>query len=126
MRVSGKNILVVDDSSTNIVLLNAVLAQYGYNVISAFNAREAYKLVDKHKPDLILLDLLMPEISGFDFLEKIKKDKHLKQIPVVIVSAIGSSENIKETKKLGAVEFISKPVDIEELLGTITKLLQRS
>jgi len=122
-RVSDKKILIVDDSSTNVVLLNAVLAQHGYEVISALNAREAYKLVDKQKPDLILLDLLMPEISGFDFLEKIKKDQSLKDVPVVIVSAIGTKENIRQTKKMGAVHFISKPVNVDEVLNTVSRLL---
>ncbi|MCD6202101.1 MAG: response regulator [Bacteroidales bacterium] len=121
--MSDKNILVIDDSSTNVVLLNAVLAQHGYEVISALNAHEAYKLIDKHKPDLILLDLLMPEISGFDFLENIKKDQSLKDIPVVIVSAVGTKENIRQTKKMGAVHFISKPVNVNELLNTVSLLL---
>ncbi len=121
--MSDKNILVIDDSSTNVVLLNAVLAQHGYEVLSALNAQEAYKLVDKQKPDLILLDLLMPEISGFDFLENIKKDETLKDIPVVIVSAVGTKENIRQTKKMGAVHFISKPVNVNELLNTVGRLL---
>ena len=121
--MSEKNILVIDDSSTNIVLLNAVLVQRGYKVTSALNAQEGYKLVNKEKPDLILLDLLMPEISGFDFLETIKQDKKLRHIPVVIVSAIGTEKNIEETKKLGAVHFISKPVNVDELLSTVNHLL---
>ncbi len=121
--MSEKNILVVDDSSTNVVLLNAVLAQHGYEVISALNAKEAYRIVNKQKPDLILLDLLMPEISGFDFLEKIKKDQKLKNIPVVIISAVGTKENINQTRRMGAIHFISKPVNVDELLNTVGKLL---
>ncbi len=121
--MSEKNILVIDDSSTNVVLLNAVLAQHGYEVTSALNAQEAYKLVDRQKPDLILLDLLMPEISGFDFLEQIKKDRDLQDIPVVIVSAVGTKENIRQTMEMGAVHFISKPVNVDELLNTVSRLL---
>jgi len=117
--------LVIDDSSTNIVLLNAVLIQNGYEVITALNAKEAFHLLEKESPDLILLDLLMPEISGFDFLDDIKHDQKLKDIPVVIVSAVGSKENIHLTKKLGAVSFISKPIDIDQLLATVTQLLEQ-
>ncbi len=119
-----EKILVIDDSSTNVVLLNAVLLQYGYEVITAFSAKEAFRLLDKESPDLILLDLLMPEISGFDFLGEIKKKKKLKNIPVVIVSAVGSKENVSLTQELGAVSFINKPVNIEELLNTVTGLLR--
>ncbi len=119
-----KKILVIDDSSTNVVLLNAILLQRGYEVITAFSAREAFRLLEKGSPDLILLDLLMPEVSGIDFLEQIKQKKALKNIPVVIVSAVGSKENVSITHELGAVSFINKPVNIEELLNTVSGFLQ--
>ncbi len=123
MGKSKKKILAIDDSSTNIVLLNAVLMQEGYEVMTAFSAKEAYKLLEDESPDLILLDLLMPEISGIDFLERIKGDDVLRDIPVVIVSAVGTKENISLTQELGAVSFINKPVNIHELLTTIRGLL---
>jgi DNA-binding response OmpR family regulator len=119
-----KKILVIDDSSTNIVLLNAILLQHGYDVLTAFSAKEAYKLLENESPDLILLDLLMPEISGIDFLEEIKKQSNLRNIPVVIVSAVGSKENISLTRELGAVSFISKPVNIDELMEQVSGLLK--
>ncbi len=119
-----KKILAIDDSSTNIVLLNAVLAQEGYEVLSASSAVEAYQLLEEHAPDLILLDLLMPEVSGFDFLENIKRKEALRKIPVVIVSAVGTKENISLSREMGAVSFISKPIDVSELIKTIRNLLQ--
>jgi len=119
-----KKILVIDDSSTNIVLLNAVLLQYGYEVLAAFSAKEAFKLLENESPDLILLDLLMPDISGIDFLEEIKKKQELRNIPVVIVSAVGNKENISITRELGAVSFITKPVNIEELIRKVSGLLK--
>lgn len=118
-----RKILVVDDSSTNVVLLNAVLEQNGFEVASALNVREAYKYLKKKKPDLILLDLLMPVTSGFEFLEEIKGSDNMKDIPVVIVSAVGTRKNKEQTKNLGAVSFISKPVNIDELLTTVRELL---
>jgi len=66
-------ILVVDDSTTNVVLLEAILDEKGYQIETALNAKEAYSIIEKETPDLILLDLLMPKISGFDFLEEIRK-----------------------------------------------------
>jgi two-component system cell cycle response regulator DivK len=68
-------ILVVDDSTTNVVLLEAILDEKGYQIETALNAKEAYNIIDKQTPDLILLDLLMPKISGFDFLEEIRKNE---------------------------------------------------
>ncbi|NOY36091.1 MAG: response regulator [Chlorobi bacterium] len=118
-----REILVVDDSSTNVVLLNAVLEQYGFRVSTALNVREAHRYLEKKKPDLILLDLLMPVTSGFEFLEEIKGTDHMKDIPVVIVSAVGTRENKEQTKNMGAVSFISKPVNINELLTTVRELL---
>jgi len=63
-------ILIVDDSTTNQVLLEAILQEEGYETVTAFGAKEAFKLIEKHRPKLILLDLLMPEVSGFDFLTR--------------------------------------------------------
>ncbi|NJM15634.1 MAG: response regulator [Bacteroidales bacterium] len=72
-------ILIVDDSTTNVVLIEAVLSEMGYKIIPTLNAKEAYKAINKNIPDLILLDLLMPRISGYDFLKEIKKnDKNQK------------------------------------------------
>ena len=68
-------ILVVDDSTTNVVLLEAILDEKGYKIETALNAKEAYSIIEKDTPDLILLDLLMPKISGFDFLEEIRKNE---------------------------------------------------
>ena len=121
--ITMRKILVVDDSSTNVVLLNAVLEQNGFEVATALNVREAYRYLRKKKPDLILLDLLMPVTSGFEFLEEIKGSDNMKDIPVVIVSAVGSRKNKEQTKNLGAVSFISKPVNIDELLTTVRGLL---
>ncbi len=112
-------ILIVDDSTTNQVLLEALLQEEGYETITAFGAKEAFKIIEKTKPKLILLDLLMPEISGFDFLKKISTQKHMEAVPVIIVSAVGSKENQDQCFELGAVDFFTKPVDIPLLLEKV-------
>jgi len=81
------SILIVDDSSTNLVLLEAILQEEGYKTYTALNAKEAYASIDKFKPDLILLDLLMPQVSGFDILERLKAFPDTSEIPVIVVSA---------------------------------------
>ena len=118
-----EKILVIDDSSTNIVLLDALLQREGYEVITSLGATEGLKYVENLKPDLILLDLLMPEVNGFDFMKSFNKMNHDKDIPVIIVSAVGTSENKKISKELGAANFINKPVDIPALLNLIKSTL---
>ncbi|MEA1898650.1 MAG: response regulator [Bacteroidota bacterium] len=116
-----EKILVIDDSSTNIVLLDALLQREGYEVITSLGAVEGLKYVENLQPDLILLDLLMPEVNGFDFMKSFNQMN--KDIPVIIVSAVGTSENKKISKELGAANFINKPVDIPALLNLIKSTL---
>lgn len=118
-----QKILVVDDSSTNVVLLEAILQKEGYEVISSLHAKEGLKYVNSMDPDLILLDLLMPEISGFDFMKTYNDMNKKRKIPVIVVSAVGTRENIKLSKELGAVSFINKPVDIPALLNLINNTI---
>ena len=118
-----EKILVIDDSSTNIVLLDALLQREGYEVITSLGAMEGLKHVENLKPDLILLDLLMPEVNGFDFMKSFNQMDNKKDIPVIIVSAVGTSENKKISKELGATNFINKPVDIPALLNLIKNTL---
>ena len=116
-------ILVVDDSTTNIVLLEAILDERGYKIETALNAKEAYSIIAKESPDLILLDLLMPKISGFDFLEKIRKDEKTKNTPVIVISALTDDENINRIMKMGAIDFVKKPIDIQYLVDRVEGLL---
>jgi two-component system, cell cycle response regulator DivK len=119
-------ILVVDDSTTNIVLLEAILDERGYKIETALNAKEAYSIIAKDSPDLILLDLLMPKISGFDFLEKIRKDEKTKNTPVIVVSALTDEENINRIMNMGAIDFVKKPIDLQYLVDRVEGLLHRN
>ena len=119
------HILVVDDSTTNVVLLEAILDEKGYKIHTALNAKEAYVLIEKQIPDLILLDLLMPKISGFDFLSEIKKDERTKDTPVIIVSALTEEDNIEKIMRLGAVDFVKKPIDLQYLVEKVESVLHQ-
>jgi CheY-like chemotaxis protein len=118
-----KKILIVDDSNTNVVLLEAILVSRGYEIQTAYNVDEAYSLMKKERPELILLDLLMPKISGYQFLDQLKKDDRTKDIPVIIVSAVTDAPNIQKTLDLGAVDYIEKPVDIKALVSKVERTL---
>lgn len=117
-------ILVVDDSTTNIVLLEAILDEKGYQIETALNAKEAYNVIEKHPPDLILLDLLMPKISGFDFLKEIRKNKKTVNTPVIVVSALTDQENVERIMSMGAVDFVHKPIDLQYLVEKVETTLQ--
>ncbi len=118
------NILVVDDSETNLVLLEAILVDDGYNVQKAYSAREAVELLTKSVPHLILLDLLMPNENGFDLLKKLKAGENYNNIPIIIVTAFANQENKIIAKNLGAEDVIEKPIDIPEFLDKVHKILE--
>lgn len=119
-------ILVVDDSTTNVVLLEAILDEKGYVIETALNAKEAYSIIDRDTPDLILLDLLMPKISGFDFLEEIRKNDKTKNTPVIVVSALTDEDNVDKIMKMGAIDFIKKPIDLQYLVDKVETTLQNA
>ncbi len=119
-------ILVVDDSTTNVVLLEAILDEKGYKIETALNAKEAYSIIERNTPDLILLDLLMPKISGFEFLEEIRKNQNTKNTPVIVVSALTDEDNIDKILKMGAIDFVKKPIDLQYLVERVESVLQKT
>ena len=120
----SKNILIIDDSNTNLVLLEAILSARGYSTITARSVKDALSKVKHNLPDLIFLDLLMPEISGFEFLENIRLTHNLNNVPVIVVSALTEEKYIDKSKELGAIEFIKKPIDINSLVNLAEKILK--
>jgi CheY-like chemotaxis protein len=121
---NSKTILIIDDSTTNVVLLQAVLNNKGYSIETALNVKDAFSIMSRKMPDLILLDLLMPRINGYEFLKEIKSSDKTSNIPIIVVSALTDQENIQKSMQLGANEFITKPVDIQKLLEMVGTVLQ--
>jgi CheY-like chemotaxis protein len=123
MKSKGKKILVIDDSNTNVILLEAILGNRGYEILKSCSVREALPLIESSLPDLILLDLLMPKVSGYEFLAEIRKNERTKDIPVIIITAVTEKESKTKTRKLGIVDYIEKPVNIKELVEKVNKTL---
>ena len=119
-------ILVVDDSTTNVVLLEAILEDKGYRIETALNAKEAYAVLAQQNPDLILLDLLMPKISGFDFLTQIRGNENTRNTPVIVVSALTDEENITKIIRMWGFDFIKKPIDLQYLVERVESVLHPS
>ena len=90
----------------------------------ALSVKEALRLLETNKPNFILLDLSMPEVSGFDFLKYVKTNIDLENTPIVVVSAFDNPETIKEVKGMGAVDFLPKPVNLKLLMEKIKIILK--
>lgn len=116
--------MVVDDEYANVYFLKRVLTGEGYDVTTATNGREALKILEQSKPDAILLDIMMPEVTGLEVLRRVKEDGSIKNIPVIMVSAKTESGDIELALDMGAVEYIRKPVDEIELLARLRTALR--
>lgn len=118
MQINPSNfkLLIVDDVQTNVLLLKALLGKEGYQIYVANNGIEALELTKREIPDLILLDVMMPGMDGFEVAEHLKVDEKLKNIPVIFLTALDDTESIVKGFKLGASDFISKPFRKEELM----------
>ncbi|MEA1885405.1 MAG: diguanylate cyclase [Thermotogota bacterium] len=107
-----QTVLIVDDVTQNIVILNATLKDE-YNTLVAKSGEEALKIAKENKPDLILLDVMMPGMNGFEVCKELKKNEELKNVPVIFVTALNNSGNESEGLNLGAVDYIRKPYNID-------------
>jgi len=117
-------IMLVDDSSTNNLLYESIFESEGYDVIVCDSGRTALKkLTQKERPNIVLLDLMMPGIDGFDVLEKIKSNPDTKEIPVIILTAKVDAESESKAFELGAVDYIIKPIGIYEITEEIRAIL---
>jgi two-component system, OmpR family, alkaline phosphatase synthesis response regulator PhoP len=121
-----KRILVADDDRRILDLASFILKNNGYEVVTAADGLEALEKTIRHKPDLLLLDIMMPEMQGFSVCEHIRTDERLKHIKVVMISAKLYPQDHALAKQAGADGFISKPFDIYEVLDIIKELLGSS
>lgn len=116
MEVKQKHILIVDDNLKNLEITAKILQDEGYMISLSEDAKSAIKMLEDYKPDLILLDIMMPGIDGLEFCRIIKKDKRTSDIPVIFLTAKTDSEDLTEGFRAGGVDYITKPFRREELL----------
>lgn len=118
-------ILVVDDEPEIHTVLGKLLTKEGFTVESAYSADEAYNAIAKAKPDLVILDIMMPRISGIEVCNKIKSDKALKDILILIVSARDAQDDRIEGLTHGADDYVSKPFHLRSLVRKIEHMLEK-
>jgi two-component system sensor histidine kinase/response regulator len=117
-------LLIVDDEERNIRLLKALLAPQNYNLREAMNGEEALQRIAEEPPDMVLLDVMMPKINGFEVCRRLKQDEKTKTIPVILVTALSEKQHRVQALEAGADDFISKPVDQTELIVRVKSLLR--
>jgi len=117
--VSNSNILVVDDTPANLRLLMGILRDAGYKVRPANNGRRALSTIEKELPDLILLDIMMPDMNGYEVCEHLKANEYTRDIPVIFISALNETFDKVKAFSVGGVDYITKPFQAEEILARV-------
>lgn len=124
LQVMPKKILIVEDNELNMKLFSDLLDAHGYETKETREGLKAIKLAKSFKPDLILMDIQLPEVSGLEVTKWIKDDKTLSDIPVVAVTAFAMKGDEKRIRDGGCAAYISKPISVSSFLSTIRKFVK--
>jgi DNA-binding response OmpR family regulator len=111
-----KKILLVDDSKTVLLMEKMVLHKAPYEVVTASNGEEALARALEDRPDIILMDVVMPKMSGFEACRRLREEAATREVPVIMVTTRGEVENVEMGYRCGCNDYITKPIDIKELL----------
>lgn len=117
--LSAYNVLMVDDVPLNLLLVRKMLGMFNFEVRTAADGLQALAEVEKKKPDLIILDLMMPGLHGFEVLARLKRNPDTADIRVIILSALNTNDDIVKGYRLGAADFITKPIILEKLVNCV-------
>ncbi len=118
-----QKILIVEDNDLNMKLFNDLLAAHGYDTLQTRNGVEALALARQHRPDLILMDIQLPEISGLEVTRLIKQDESLRMIPVIAVTAFAMKGDREKMRDGGCEDYIAKPISVASFLQTVERYL---
>lgn len=124
--MAGEKILIVDDELHIVELLKYNLETNGYKVVYALNGKEGIASAIEKKPDLILLDVMLPEMDGFDVCKEVKKNKSIEKVPIIMLTAKGEEFDKILGLELGADDYITKPFSVRELMARVKVVLRRN
>ncbi|HEV7284403.1 MULTISPECIES: response regulator [Kaistia] len=119
----AKTVLVVEDNELNMKLFHDLLEAHGYNIIQTRNGLEALELARTHRPDLILMDIQLPEVSGLEVTKWIKEDDELRVIPIIAVTAFAMKGDEERIRQGGCEAYLSKPISIGKFIETVKTYL---
>ncbi|MFQ5535309.1 MAG: response regulator [Sphingomonadales bacterium] len=119
----AKSVLIVEDNELNMKLFHDLLDAHGYRTIQTRDGLQALELAREHRPDLILMDIQLPEISGLEVTKWIKEDKSLCSIPVIAVTAFAMKGDEEKIREGGCEAYISKPISVAQFLQTVNQYL---
>jgi len=122
--MTNSKILIADDNMQNCELLEAYLSEEPYDITMAYDGQEALNKVQEIDPDLILLDIMMPKLSGYEVCQRLRKDPATKNIPILMVTALNEMGDIEKAVNAGADDFLTKPINRIELTVRVRSLLR--
>lgn len=119
--LSAYTVLLADDIELNLVMLKNMLSKYNFNIVTASNGQDALDKIDYYKPALIILDILMPVLNGFEVIGRVRENPKCSSMRVVVMSALNTNEFIDRAVSLGANDFISKPIVMKNLYDVVSR-----
>jgi len=119
----GKTVLVVEDNELNMKLFHDLLEAHGYRILQTKDGMEALQLAREHRPDLILMDIQLPEVSGLEVTRWIKEDADLRAIPVIAVTAFAMKGDEEKMRKGGCEAYLAKPISVASFLETVERFI---
>lgn len=122
--LSAYTVMVVDDIALNLMLVQKMLVRYNFKVVTASNGVEAMDLVKTEKPNLMLLDLMMPLMDGYEVIRRIRSNPETSSIRIVVLSALNTNGNVVKALNMGADEFITKPITMDKLHASVNAQLE--
>ncbi|MGJ8533968.1 MAG: response regulator [Alphaproteobacteria bacterium] len=118
-----QNILIVEDNELNMKLFNDLLEAHGYNTLQSRNGIEAFELARQHRPNLVLMDIQLPEVSGLEVIKWLKEDDELCKIPVIAVTAFAMKGDEDRIREAGCEAYLSKPISVANFLDVVSQHL---
>ena len=119
----AKTVLIVEDNELNMKLFHDLLEAHGYGTLQSTDGMEALRIAREHRPDLILMDIQLPEVSGLEVTKWIKEDDDLRSIPVIAVTAFAMKGDEERIREGGCEDYIAKPISVAKFLETVQRYL---